>query len=90
MVVKRSLALIIATATVAAVAAPALADTSVPVTVLGLGGTRQFTVEDIAGSPLSALDLGSGGSQPFRTHVSDASFLPFPAQWDPKLGIHVT
>ena len=65
----------LALCTALAVSAPALAD-NVGVTVLGLGGTRQFTVEDLAGSPLSALDLGTGGAQPFRTHVADAGFLP--------------
>lgn len=76
MAAKRSLALLVATVTVAAVAAPALAATSVPVTVVGLGGTRQFAVEDIAGNPLTSLDLGTGGAQPFRTHVTDSAFLP--------------
>jgi hypothetical protein len=75
MAAKRSLALLVA-ATSVAVAAPALAATSVPVTVIGLGGTRQFAVEDITGSPLSAINLGTGGAQPFRTHVTDAAFLP--------------
>jgi hypothetical protein len=76
MAAKRSLALLVAATTIVAVAAPALADTSVPVTVVGLGGTRQFAVEDITGSPLSAINLGTGGAQPFRTHVTDSSFLP--------------
>ncbi|MCW2599188.1 MAG: hypothetical protein JWM02_1017 [Frankiales bacterium] len=76
MAAKRSLALLIVTATFAAVATPALAATSVPVTLVGLGGTRQFAVEDITGSALTALNLGTGGTQPFRTHVTDSSFLP--------------
>jgi hypothetical protein len=76
MAAKRSLALLVAATTAVAVAAPAFADTSVPVTVIGLGGTRQFAVEDITGSPLSAINLGTGGAQPFRTHVTDAAFLP--------------
>lgn len=73
---KRSLALLVAAATTVAVAAPALADTSVPVTVVGVGGTRQFAVEDVTGAPLTALNLGTGGAQPFRTHVTDSSFVP--------------
>jgi hypothetical protein len=76
MVAKRSLALLIAATTVVAVAAPALADTSVPVTVVGLGGTRQFAVEDLTGAALTAINLGTGGAQPFRTHVTDSAFLP--------------
>ena len=87
MAAKRSLALLVATVTVAAVAAPALAVTpscttttvttciaGVPVTLTGLGGTRQFAVETISGAELTGLDLGTGGAQPFRTHVTDTSF----------------
>ena len=59
-----------------AAALPALADSSVAVTVTGLGGTRQFAVEDLTGAPLTALDLGTGGAKPFRTHVTDSAFLP--------------
>lgn len=73
---KPVIALLIAGATAVAVAAPALADVSVPVTVVGLGGTRQFAVEDVTGAPLTAINLGTGGSQPFRTHVTDNAFLP--------------
>ena len=69
-----------------ATAAPALAVTAtctgtpatcvagVPVSVEGLGGTRQFTVEDVHGADLAAIDLGTGGAQPFRTHVKDTGF----------------
>jgi hypothetical protein len=57
-------------------AAPALADSSVGVTIIGLGGTRQFAVEDAQGQTLSAINLGTGGSQPFRLHVTDSAFLP--------------
>jgi hypothetical protein len=69
-----------------AVAAPAMAVTAtcsgtpatcvagVPVSVVGLGGTRQFTVEDVHGNDLTSLDLGTGGAQPFRTHVQDTGF----------------
>ena len=70
------LAALVAAAAVVAVAAPALAAVSVPVTVVGLGGTRQFAVEDVTGAPLTAINLGTGGSQPFRTHVTDTAFLP--------------
>lgn len=65
----------LALGTALAVSAPAFAD-NVGVTVTGLGGTRQFTVENLAGAQLTALNLGSGGAQPFRTHVQDAGFLP--------------
>ena len=77
MITTRALALLVAATTVVSVAAPALADTaSVPVTVVGLGGTRMFAVEDVAGNTLTALNLGTGGSLPFRTRVSDAGLLP--------------
>jgi hypothetical protein len=46
----------------------------VPVTLTGLGGTRQFAVETLAGTELTGLNLGTGGSQPFRTHVTDTTF----------------
>lgn len=71
---------------VVAVGAPALAVTAtcsgtpatcvagVPVSLVGLGGTRQFSVQDIAGNDLTALNLGTGGLQPFRTHVADTGF----------------
>lgn len=72
---KRTATAAAAVGTVFALAAPALA-AGVDVTVVGLGGTRQFSVEDVLGNPLTAIDLGTGGSQPFRTHVQDASFLP--------------
>jgi hypothetical protein len=79
-------ALLLALMAVGVTAAPALAVTAtctgspatcvagVPVSVVGLGGTRQFTVEDVKGADLEALDLGTGGAQPFRTHVSDTGF----------------
>jgi len=53
---------------------PATCVAGVPVSLVGLGGTRQFTVEDVTGAELDALDLGTGGAQPFRTHVRDAGF----------------
>jgi hypothetical protein len=53
---------------------PATCVAGVPVSVIGLGGTRQFSVEDVKGDELNALDLGTGGAQPFRTHVTDAGF----------------
>lgn len=70
-----------AVTTVVALAGPALA-ASVDVTVVGLGGTRQFSVEDLNGATLTALDLGTGQAKPFRTHVQDASFLPASALTD--------
>jgi hypothetical protein len=53
---------------------PATCVAGVPVSVVGLGGTRQFTVEDVTGADLTSLDLGTGGAQPFRTHIADAGF----------------
>jgi hypothetical protein len=53
---------------------PATCVAGVPVSVVGLGGTRQFSVEDVKGDELSSLDLGTGGAQPFRTHVTDTGF----------------
>lgn len=76
---NRTLTAAIAATTAVALAGPALADTvtsNVAVTITGIGGTRQFAVEDLTGAPLSALDLGTGGAEPFRTHVTDTSFLP--------------
>jgi hypothetical protein len=82
---RRALALLV-TGGALAVATPALGVTAtctgspatcvagVPVSVVGLGGTRQFTVEDVHGDDLAALDLGTGGAQPFRLHVNDAGF----------------
>lgn len=82
---RRALALLV-TGSFVAVATPALGVTAtctgspatcvagVPVSVVGLGGTRQFTVEDVKGADLTSLDLGTGGAQPFRTHVTDAAF----------------
>jgi hypothetical protein len=70
-----------AATTALALAGPALA-ASVDVTITGLGGTRQFSVEDLSGATLTALDLGTGQPKPFRTHVQDASFLPLSAASD--------
>jgi hypothetical protein len=53
---------------------PATCVAGVPVSVVGLGGTRQFTVEDVTGADLTSLDLGTGGAKPFRTHVADEGF----------------
>jgi hypothetical protein len=67
---------LVAAAAAVTLAAPSFADTvSLPVSVNGLGGTRQFNVEDITGQTLTAFNLGTGGSQPFRVHVTDSSFL---------------
>lgn len=82
----RALSAFAAASGVLALAGPALAVTAtctgspatcvagVPVSVVGLGGTRQFNVEDVKGADLTSLDLGTGGAQPFRTHVTDAGF----------------
>src|SRR4051812_24419497 len=79
MAVARRLTPALAALVALAVAAPALAD-NVSVTLTGAGGTRQFSVEDLVGNPLTALDLGTGSSQPFRLHVQDAAFLPSAGQ----------
>lgn len=60
---------------------PATCVAGVPVSVTGLGGTRQFSVEDVKGDDLSALDLGTGGAQPFRTHVNDSAFTATTQQY---------
>ena len=79
---SRRTAALTAVATTAALAAPAAFAADLPVTITGLGGTRQFNVEDLTGATLTALDLGTGLTKPFRTHVSDASFLPTSALTD--------
>lgn len=83
---RRLLLALVSGGAVVAAATPALAVTAtctgspatcvagVPVSVVGLGGTRQFTVEDVKGAELESLDLGTGGAQPFRTHVTDTGF----------------
>lgn len=73
---KRRFSLLAAASMAVAVAGPAVADTSAPVTVVGVGGTRMLYVEDVSGQPLTGLNLGTGGAQPFRTHVVDSSFVP--------------
>jgi len=74
---RRSLPLV-AAAAACALAAPAFAD-NVSVTLTGAGGTRQFSVEDMSGQPLTALDL-TNNAQPFKVHVADNSFLPTAGQ----------
>lgn len=74
---RRSMPLV-AAAAACALAAPALAD-NVSVTLTGAGGTRQFSVEDMSGAPLTALDL-TNNAQPFKVHVADSSFLPSAGQ----------
>lgn len=78
MVAKRRLTLLAAASMAAVVAAPALADvtSTVPVTVVGVGGNRMFYVEDLSGNALQGINLGTGGAQPFRTRVADTSFVP--------------
>lgn len=58
---------------VLATAAPALAE-NVDVALQTIPGSRQFAVQDISGGELTAIDLGSGGQQPFRTVVTDSTF----------------
>ena len=56
-----------------AAALPALAD-PVVVSLEDSLGSRQFEVQNITGGQLSTIDLGNGGSQPFRTVVTDSEF----------------
>lgn len=79
---SRRAAALTAVASSVALAAPAALAANIDVTVTGLGGTRQFSVEDLTGATLSALDLGTGQAKPFRTHVADSSFLPLSAVTD--------
>lgn len=69
-------ALAVAATSALALVGPAFADSTsgVAVSLSSLGGTRQFAVENVSGAPLTAISLGSGGTQPFRTHVTDAGF----------------
>lgn len=83
---RSRLVVLVVAGSLLAAAAPALAVTAtctgtpatcvagVPVSVVGLGGTRQFSVQDIQGNDLTAIALGTGGLQPFKTHVADAGF----------------
>ena len=75
---RRAFPPLVAAVAALALAAPALAD-NVSVTLTGSGGTRQFSVEDMSGNPLTALDL-TGSSQPFKVHVADNAFLPTAGQ----------
>lgn len=70
---RRTTVALVAAAAAVALAAPASAD-NVDVALGALGGTRQFAVEDVSGAPLTAINLGTGGVQPFRTHITDAGF----------------
>lgn len=69
-------ALAVAATSALALVAPAFADSTsgVAVSLSSLGGTRQFAVENVSGAPLTAISLGTGGMQPFRTHVTDSNF----------------
>ncbi len=67
------LAALVAAACSVSVAAPASSET-VDVSLSALGGSRQFAVEDVSGKPLTAINLGTGGTQPFRTRVTDKDF----------------
>jgi len=75
---SRRTAVLAAVTSTVTFAAPAFAGSSatssLPVTLQTLGGTRQFAVEDLGGNPLTALDLGTSGAKPFRTHVTDKDF----------------
>jgi hypothetical protein len=70
---RRLAVLTAVSACVAAAAMPALAD-GVSVSLADDPGSRQFAVQDISGNPLTAVNLGTGGAQPFRTVVTDTKF----------------
>lgn len=69
---RRHAALVLGVA-LAATAAPAFAE-GVDVSLQSTPGSRQFAVQNISGAPLTAINLGSGGQQPFRTVVTDTTF----------------
>lgn len=78
MVTKKPLALLVTAATLAAVAAPALADggTPVGVSLVTADGTRQFSVTQLDGTTaLSSFTFGQSLTQPFRTTVKDTNRL---------------
>lgn len=64
--------LVLATALLGACAlvGPALAD-NVGVTVTANAGSRQFSVQELDGSPMTSIDLQTGGEHPFATVVHD-------------------
>lgn len=68
--IRRTLVLATATCLAAASLGPALAD-PFPVTVTTTEGIRQFAVQNLDGSPLTAFAFGAGGQQPFKTVVTD-------------------
>lgn len=70
----RHLTPLLAAAAALSLAAPSFGD--VTVTLQGTNGTRQFSVEKLDGTPLTALDLGTGAPTQFQVHVKDTSFLP--------------
>lgn len=70
----RHLTAAVALACATAAMVPAASADTVDVSLAALAGTRQFAVEDISGNPLTAINLGAGGTQPFRTRVTDANF----------------
>ena len=72
---RRRLVATLVLSSVVLAAASALADSSsVSVSLASAPGTRQFYVEDLTGAELTALDLGTGGNQPFRVRVKDTAF----------------
>lgn len=75
MIARRPLRLLGAALTAAAlVATPAVAQTSVDVTLdNGMSGTRVLFVEDVAGNPLTSLNFRSARSLPFRVRVEDTT-----------------
>jgi hypothetical protein len=78
MVSKKPLALLVTGCTLAAVAAPALADagsSSVGVSFVTADTTRQFSVTKVDGTALNDFTFGSDLAQPFRTTVRDVNRL---------------
>lgn len=56
-----------------AAALPGLAQENVPVSVAAQPSERQFEVQKLDGTPLTAIDFGPGGERPFKTVVSDTN-----------------
>ena len=69
-----ALGLVFGLAAMATSVLPASAQTTIGVGLTQTGGSRTVAVEDLAGSPLTSLELNTGRSLPFRVHVTDSSY----------------
>ncbi len=67
---SRSLALGVSAAVAVAMAGPASAE-NVGVVITATDGTRQFAVQNVDGTALTKIDLGTGGERAFKTVVKD-------------------